>query len=508
MGLPMFVVKNARIFDLATPHTPPLGDIVIEHGRIAEIVLREQPAGAPRLSASPQATIIDARGKLVMPGFFNAHYHSHDVFLKGCFDPSILEYWALNALPRAHPPRSDREVRLRTLFGAAECIRNGITTIQDMVTLFPLTRRQIDVMCEAYADVGIRVVLGLQCANVSPLDTVPYWRELLPAELQSTLAGPPPPANAVAPIELLSDVLSNPRPAPLLTWAIAPLSPERCSPGLLADLIGLARQHDLPVYTHIYISRAEALNARRSFAAHGGSLIDYLGEMGLLDVRLTLARGVWLDGDEIATIAKSGVSVVLNLLSNLKTKNGVPPIRDLHAGGVNLGLGCDNCSCSDAQNIFQAMRLFTYLAAVSDPAEGPPDAVDAIRVATVGGARTAGLDNEIGAIRRGMHADLVVMDTTDPVYVPFNSAARQLLYGEGGRSVETVIVDGKIVMQDRVLRGVDEARLRAQIDEIMPGFRTAADAVRARADKLRPYITKADRRIWGPDVGMHRYIRK
>ena len=152
------------------------------------------------------------------------------------------------------------------------------------------------------------------------------------------------------------------------------------------------------------------------------------------------------------------------------------------------------------------MRLFTYLAAVSDPADGPPDAVDAIRAATVGGARTAGLENRIGAIRRGMRADLVILDTTDPVYVPFNSAARQLVYGEGGRAVETVIIDGKVVMENRTLRAIDEDRLRAEIDEVLPNFRIDANAVRARADRLRPYIHEADRKIWSQDIGLHRYI--
>ena len=142
-------------------------------------------------------------------------------------------------------------------------------------------------------------------------------------------------------------------------------------------------------------------------------------------------------------IAEAGTNVAINPLSNLKTKNGVAPIRKLLEAKINLALGCDNCSCSDAQNIFQAMKLFTYLAAISDPREGPPFAVDAVRAATTGGAKALGLEDEIGSIRPGMCADLVLIDTNDPVYVPFNSAARQLVYGEGGRAVETVIIDGR-----------------------------------------------------------------
>ena len=96
----------------------------------------------------------------MVPGFVNAHYHSHDVFLKGSFDPSVLEFWVLNALPRAYPPRSDQEIHLRTLLGAIECIRGGITTIQDMLTLFPLTTAQVGVVRSAYRKAGLRVILG------------------------------------------------------------------------------------------------------------------------------------------------------------------------------------------------------------------------------------------------------------------------------------------------------------------------------------------------------------
>jgi 5-methylthioadenosine/S-adenosylhomocysteine deaminase len=495
------LLKGGRVLDLdGDADQPRVADVLVDDGAIAAI-------GGGLAPPDENCTVIDMTGKLVVPGFVNAHYHSHDVFLKGCFDPSVLEFWVLNALPRAYPPRNDAEIRLRTLLGAVECIRGGITTIQDMLTLFPLTAEQVHVVGDAYAEAGLRVVLGLQVADMSPLDTVPYWREVIPEELQRALAGPPAPPDAPAPLGVMEELFrARPAPDALVQWAVAPSSPERCSPALLERLADLAARHDLPIFMHIYISRAEVLNARRAFAAHGGSLIAYLKKLGLLGPRLTLAHGVWLDRDEIATLAESGTNVVLNLLSNLKTKNGVAPIRELLQAGVNLALGCDNCSCSDAQNIFQAMKLFTLLAAVSDPREGPPGALDAVRAATSSGARATGLAGRVGALREGMRADLVVLDTTDPVYLPFNSAVRQIVYGESGRGVETVIIDGRVVMRDRKILTVDEAALRAELDAAVPQFRRDADAVIARTAQLRPYITEADRRIWTQDVGLDRYV--
>ena len=187
------LVRGGAVLDIEDePHNPRVADILIENGKILEV----RPANP--ISADDAwlqgANVIDARDKLVTPGFVNGHYHSHDVFLKGSFEPSILEFWAINALPRAYPPRCDQEIRLRTLLGAVECIRSGITTTQDMLTLFPLSVRQVEVVREAYRTAGLRCVLALQVADVSPLDTVPYWRDVIPAELQSLLAGPPPPS--------------------------------------------------------------------------------------------------------------------------------------------------------------------------------------------------------------------------------------------------------------------------------------------------------------------------
>lgn len=489
------LIRGGRLVDLdGDPHRPPVVDILVGNGRVGAV--------APRIEA-PGAEVIEAAGRLVVPGFVNAHYHSHDLLLRGAFDVSTLEYWAINALPRAYPPRSDAELRLRTLLGAAECLRGGITAVQDMLTLFPLTAHQVEVVRQAYEEAGLRVVLGLQVADVSPLDTTPFWRETIPPELHGNLAGPA--VAAPDPLAVMDAIFGGRRdPGDLVQWAICPSSPDRCSPALLDRLSALAARHDLPVCAHIYISRAEVVGARRNYAGDGGSLVRHLAARGLLNRRLTLAHGVWLDEAEIADLAAAGVSVAINPLSNLKTKNGAAPIRRLLQAGVNIGIGCDNCSCSDAQNIFQAMKTLTFLSAISDPAEGPPDAIDAFRAATVGGAKALGLP--VGRIAPGMAADLVLLDLADPVYQPLNSAVRQIVYGESGRSVETVIVGGRVVMQDRRLATIDEAALRAELDALMPDFRRDAEAVFARTAPLRSYIAAADRRIWAEDVGFSRYV--
>src|SRR5262249_7862729 len=162
--------------------------------------------------------------------------------------------------------------------------------------------------------------------------------------------------------------------------------------------------------------------------------------------------------------------------------------------------------CSDAQNMIQSMKLFAGLAAVSNPELGPPTAADAIWSATIGGARTAGLEGRIGAVKPGMAADLSIIDLTDPSFVPLNSVARQLVFTESGRGVETVIVDGRVVVRDRKITTLDERALREEVVNIMKVLRKEIDAVIARNQRMMPYLMEAHRRTWAADIGLNRFV--
>jgi guanine deaminase len=153
------------------------------------------------------------------------------------------------------------------------------------------------------------------------------------------------------------------------------------------------------------------------------------------------------------------------------------------------------------------MKLFVGLAAVSKLEPGPPHAKDALRAATLGSARTAGKESDLGALKAGMKADLFLLDLNDPSYLPLNSAARQAVFSEAGRAVRLVMVDGRVVVEDGRVTTVDEAALRAELGaRIMPRLRADRDKVLEQAARIYPYILEADRRVWGEEVGTHRYI--
>ncbi len=152
------------------------------------------------------------------------------------------------------------------------------------------------------------------------------------------------------------------------------------------------------------------------------------------------------------------------------------------------------------------MKLFCLMAAVSTPGPTPITAAAAFRAATVGGARTAGLGDTVGAIRPGLKADLLILDLADPAYVPFNSALRQLVFADSGRAIETVIVNGKTVIRDGRMVTIDEAELRALVERSMPVVRR--DFARLSADfaKVRPYLDEVQRRTWTDPHPANRFV--
>jgi len=395
------------------PHDPPVCDILVQDGRIVSVdapdTQAEAKAGLRRQAATGEARVIDARELLVLPGFVNAHYHSYDVLQKGLLEDMPFDVWALHSQPAYLGPRSARELRLRlrTLIGAVDCLRHGITTVQDMNSLVPMDEPTLDAILAAYAESGLRVVFSAALRDVAALDIAPFLPTEAPEAVQALVRGAP--ADARAQLDFVEAQIKRLDPLPpRLRWALSPSGPQRSSRALLEGIAGLSQRHGLPVLTHVYETRAQAAKARALYTAQGGSMLRWLQEVGLLNERLTVVHGVWLAQDEMALLGQARASLAHNPASNLKLKSGVAPMRRVIDAGVNVALGCDNCSCGDCQSMFTAMKLLCLLAAAADPNPTGVDAAMAITAATTSGARAVGLAGEVGAIAPGMQADLVI----------------------------------------------------------------------------------------------------
>lgn len=489
------LIRGGRVYDHdGDVHQPGTADILIAGGRIERI--------ASEIAAEPGMEVIEAKGQLVAPGFVNAHYHSHDGLMKGLFEEMPFDIWAIHTNAANYGVRSHREVRLRTLLGAAEMLKNGITTVQDFLTLVPAQGEYLDIILAAYAEAGIRVVLGIAARDRAALDILPLMGDALPEGLRARLIGVSRPARDD--LDFIAGQMarlgSNPRP--LISWAITPSAPQRCSEELLEGLAALSREHDLPVFTHVYETRPQAAAAK----VQSASLLDILARSGLMNERLNLVHGVWLAPSDIAMLAEHSARVVHNPISNLKLKSGIAPILDLHRAGIAVALGCDNYSCAETQNIFVAMRMLCLLPAVTSPEPHPLDAAYAVRAATLHGARACGLQGQVGALKAGMAADLTMLDLNEPSFVPLNSAARQIVFAECGRAVKTVLVGGRPVLMNGKLTTVDEAALAAEAAELSPRIRAEVEALSKKSADLIAPLLAGQRAAWSVKTGLERYV--
>ncbi|MDB5873946.1 MAG: hypothetical protein JWQ07_3388, partial [Ramlibacter sp.] len=250
---------------------------------------------------------------------------------------------------------------------------------------------------------------------------------------------------------------------------IGPAIPLHCSDELLAGCAEISQEFGVPLQTHLLESRLQALAQGRG----PESTVQRLHRLGCLTRRTSLAQGVWLEPADMALIAASGATVVHNPLSNLRLGSGVAPLRQLLSAGVNVAVGTDASNTSDGQNLFESIRMAAYLSRIASPDWASwVGAEDAFALATTAASRALGLEGSLGAVRPGFLADLVIIDLTQPHYVPLRQPLRQLVFAETGAGVRRVLVGGKTIFADGRVLGADE-----------PALRQAAEQARERLDR-------------------------
>jgi 5-methylthioadenosine/S-adenosylhomocysteine deaminase len=449
------LITGGRVLDpLGELHRPPVLDILVEDGKISAV------GELARLRAGT-SEIMDASGFLITPGFVNAHCHSHDTLLRGMFEQTPLELWGLTAFPFHWSRRSADEILVRTRLHAVECLRGGMTTIQDMVTLVDFDREHAEALASAYAGSGIEAVVAPQFSDLGGAAGVPFANDFFSPEIRTMLGSDVDPDSVLDQLESLFDGVSARR----LTWQLGPVQPQICSDALLKRVAAIAQERQMRIFTHLYETRSEAVLAR-SLARDAGSMVQRLLRVGMLTERLTFAHGVWITSPEIDIVAHAGASLATNPVTNLKLMNGVAPVNRYRRCGVNIGLGCDNSSASDAQSIFQAMKLYALALGMQAGADESAAAREAFSAATVGGAMAIGMSECIGRIAPGFRANLTFIDLTDPSWRPLNSAVRQLVYGETGRAVLHVMVQGNLVVSDGRMVSIDESQLCEEAERL------------------------------------------
>ena len=378
------LIRNATVIAMDRAHgaEPFGGDLLIEDGRIAAI--------GRNIDVPPDSEVIDASGKLVMPGLVNAHTHSAEMFLRARYEKLPLELWLLYAYPflRAGPP-PPRILYLRSMLLAMESIRSGVTTIVDH--FFDPPQHDLARLGEAvraYDEIGIRATVSSAVMNIHPLDSLPFAREVVPDDLQALLKFGPP----VTPHDYIEYCASAYRAfhgrKGRISFMVAPSAPQRCTPDIMRACRDFATDRGIPYHSHVLETRTQAVTGHLHY---GKSLIAHMNDLGLLKTGTTIAHGVWLNSADIDMLARTGVSVVHNVIANLKLGSGTAPVRRLIDSGVNVSLGSDGASSNDTVRIFDAMRIAALIHSTPDRHHTEwLAAADVLRMATINGARSAG----------------------------------------------------------------------------------------------------------------------
>jgi 5-methylthioadenosine/S-adenosylhomocysteine deaminase len=466
---------------------PGASDILVDGERIARV--------GPDLEASPETTVLDARDRLVIPGLVNAHTHAHNNVARGAIGGLPLELWLLPL--RARVERlTRRDLYVMTALGALEMIRTGTTTACDMAQTGPWpTDEMVDAVAQAYVDVGLRASIAPQFADLPFSRSLAGLAELLPADLRDESAGRPgfPRAEVMDVLRRAVDRWDG-AAGGRIRLGLGPSIATVCSDELLSACGELTESRGVPLQIHLSETKAEAYTAVR---LQGKSSAARLSALGLLTPRTVLAHAIWLDERDLDLVAAGGCSVAHNPVSNLRLGAGVAPLLELRERGCTVALGTDGAASNDNQNMFGPLKLAALLHRVVLPDHDRwPSAADVFRMATVNGARAAGFDGQIGRIAAGMQADLVLLDLRAPHYHPRNDLFAQLVYGEAGGSVRTVLVAGRVVLQDGRVTTVDEPALLDEADAIGQRIArestTAEASMRRLADSVRQACTRAN----------------
>jgi 5-methylthioadenosine/S-adenosylhomocysteine deaminase len=448
------ILRGGRVLDIAAGTAEP-SDILIDGDTIREI-------GPPGLAAPADAIEIAAERRLIHPGLVNAHTHSHGNLAKGMGDLWTLEL-LLAAAPWISGNRGIDDLRLSAQIGAVEMMLKGCTACYDLFFEWPAPSREgMAAVASAYAELGMRAVIAPMVADRSFYEAIPGLAEALPPALRDKMAALrlAPGAATLAAIRDAFGAWGADRD--LVRPAVAPTIPHHCSDDFILGCAGIARDFDVGLHSHVAESKVQAV---ASLGVYGKTQTAHLDALGVLGPHFTVAHGVWLDEEDMARLGDHGSSVAHNPGSNMRLGSGLADARGMLERRVNLGIGTDGASCADNQNMYEAMRLASFVSKV----QGPEwrrwlTTREAALAATEGSARALGLGDRIGRIAPGWKADLVLLDLDHPNWLPFNDPVNQLVHCEDGTAVDSVMIGGRWVVQNRKPVGIDLTRLRERAE--------------------------------------------
>jgi len=421
------LIKNVHIITMdENEQEVSCGCIAIEGERI--VYLGEQSGLS---NAFNPRRIIDGKGKLALPGFINTHTHSAMTLFRGYSNDTRLSDWLSSIWPLEDMLTSDDAYWLSSL-AIAEMISEGITTFSDMYMFMDKTAEAVELS-------GIRAALG---RGLQGPDERSEMRHMQAKELWRQWNG-----QADGRIKVV----------------VAPHALYTCKPQYLQKCVDLA--HELNAMMHIHVAET-SWEFDMCMNEYDQTPVQHLLEAGVFDINTLAAHCVHITDEDMDIMLDRNVCVAYCPSSNMKLASGFAPVVDMLKSGISVALGTDSAASNNSLSMIKEMHLAALVNKAITQDATAVSAKQALKMATRNAAKALLWDDEIGMLSEGMKADLILVNMDSMHYFPNGDRTTALVYAGSGRDVDTVLVDGKIIMEDRELKTLDIDRIRFEADKI------------------------------------------
>ncbi len=418
------LIKHAYILDMVgeVPNIQKK-DILIENNIIKEIEKDIEVDADEK---------INAKNMLVMPGLVNTHTHLAMSIFRGYKDDRKLMDWLENAIFPVEDKLQPDDIYWNSYLSCLEMIKSGTTTCNDMY--FGMNK-----VIEAIEATGLRAVVAWCLTDDSIRDKIERTREYAK--------------------------IYNNKEDSKITIFTSPHAPYSCNPDTIKLCVDLAKELNTGLHIHLAETQNEVTTIRDRY---GKTATEYLADLDVFDVPVVLAHGIYISESDIEILKKHNIrgGISHNPISNCKLSSGICDVVNLRKNGINVGLGTDGIGSTTTLDMFEEMKTAAYLQKINTMEPTSINAYDILKMATIEGAKVLGLDNQIGTIEVGKKADLIFIKTDKIHLCPENDICTNIVYSANGADVDSVMIDGKMIMQNRKMRNINEKEVMKQVKKI------------------------------------------